>query len=601
MENNKYLWDLESILKGRDFDDIYQEWRNKKEWEVQNYKASLDSFENFKQFELKGLELAKIENIVSNYISNNLNEDIASEKWNGLMQKFSNDCQDFSMRTSDYSNLLLKNKSVVENYLKDPALIKYKRSYKLFFKSKKHILSDELESILSKLSINNAGIEDVFSTLVDNDLKYADATNSAGKKVPLKTVSDIVINLKSDDRKLRKTTWINFNKAYYDMKGTLSKTLFYNYLMLNTWSKARNYDDYIHAALDSDEVDLLLLNKIYSNIAKFKKSYKKYTSIKKDLLKNQLNLKKIEPWDLSMELTKAPNRFSIEQAQEEAINALRPLGEEYISVVKKAFDEKWISWLPKQGKQTGAYSIGGCYGLDKMYISMNFDETLGSISTLVHELGHSLNSYYFTKEQDIYASCKIFYAEIASITNEMLLSYYWLDKYKNNQEMTINILCELIDGFFATTTRQVIFSNFEYEINKNLNDNKPITSDVILSTYYNMIDKYQGISASTSKRLASEPYKYSLATILRISHFYVGNFYVYKYAIGQIVAILISWKIYNNDSDMIEKYYRFLKSGTSLSPINTIKLLGIDLYDNNTYNEVSDILEQLVGKLINKS
>ncbi|GHU31956.1 hypothetical protein FACS1894166_04360 [Bacilli bacterium] len=247
--------------------------------------------------------------------------------------------------------------------------------------------------------------------------------------------------------------------------------------------------------------------------------------------------------------------------------------------------------MSKPGKQQGAYSIGGTKGLDKYYISMNFDQSIRSISTIAHELGHSMNSLYINEKQKIYADVSIFYAEISSIANETLLSYYLLDYYRNDPDMKKMILDELISNFIATTTRQVIFSNTEYVLNSFVNTGKPFTKESVKEVYEQMIEKYQGMDKDLKKNIKNEPYSYMLSTILRIPHFYAGNFYVYKYAIGQIVAVIVANKIFHGDKVMRRNYYKFLSSGDSRSPIDTIKLLGINLYDTQTYIDAKMALD----------
>jgi oligoendopeptidase F len=228
---------------------------------------------------------------------------------------------------------------------------------------------------------------------------------------------------------------------------------------------------------------------------------------------------------------------------------------------------------------------------------MNFDKTIRSVATIAHELGHSMHSLYTNKNQTIYTSTSIFYAEIASIVNETLLSYYFLDHYKNDKELCKLVLDELIRNFFATTSRQIVFSNFEYEANRLVNESKPFTKEVIKDLYLKMIDKYQGINSTDRKRFSKTPYSYGYSTIFRISHFYVGNFYVYKYAIGQIVALLVADKIYRGDRKTINKYFEFLSSGDSKSPIDTINILGINLYDKKNYQLVKQIIDKLIKQL----
>ncbi|MDE6476810.1 MAG: hypothetical protein K2L48_01220, partial [Mycoplasmoidaceae bacterium] len=171
----------------------------------------------------------------------------------------------------------------------------YQRAFDLIFKTKKHILSEKEEKLLTKVSRINGGFERIFDTLTDSDIKFDDATDSKGKKIPLKTVADVSKYLKNKDRQLRKTTWINFNHAFNKFESTLTQTLYYNYLMLNTNSKLRNYKDYIDAAADADEVDEKLILHIYKMIEKFKPSIDNYSKKFNKLLKKQLNISKLEP------------------------------------------------------------------------------------------------------------------------------------------------------------------------------------------------------------------------------------------------------------------------------------------------------------------
>lgn len=593
---NQYEWDLESILKNQTLEELYNQWKNKMNLYVKTYSNFYSSMQKFKQYCKLELQIDVLQNRLFNYIGNNLAENNSSEKWNGWEQKISYDCQHYSKLTSDSTNIILDNQKQIEKYLLLPEFKKYQREYDLIFKSKKHILDKQTENTLSKIGINNSASHNIFNALTTSDIKYKDAIDSKNNKIKINTISDVTKNLKSNDKMIRKSTWISFNNAYYEIKNTLTKTLYHNYLMLNSFSKLRNYQDYLDASIDADEIDLKLIKTIYQNVAKYKTIYNQYLTIRNLILKKQLKVTKIEPWDKSVDLAPATIKISKIEAKEHVLNALKPFGDEYLNNVKKAFDENWISWLAKKDKQPGAYSIGGSYGLDKMYISMNYDDSINAVSTLIHELGHSMHSYYFNKSQDIYADCSIFYAEISSIVNEVLLSYYWLEKYKDDKIMLNNILDHILSEFFATTTRQIIFSNFEMEANQLINEQKPFVYDTIQSLYLKMIDLYEGLDDQKRKKILLKPYCYGLSTILRISHFYAGNFYVYKYSIGQIVAIIVADKIYKNDKQAIANYFKFLKSGSSLSPLDTIKLLGVDLYDQNIYSKAKDVISNFILK-----
>lgn len=593
MNKDKYQWDLEALLKNESFDNLYSKWKNAFDETIHMYEHIFDSAENFKKWLANNNELEMLSNRINNYAYNHANIDVTNPKWIGLLQKLRNDSNELMVKISDYENRVLNNMDKIKEYIKDPELKEYERFFDMYFRMKPHILSEVEEKLMSELSRADGAIDEIYSTIINSDIKYEDATDNHGTAHPISTMSDAFVMMKSRDATLRMNTWINFNKAFYTFRNSLTQSLYYNFLEFNTHSKVRKHKDYVNACCFNDEVDEKLIPHIYSQVEQYKNIYEKYSIHRDRLLKNMLNIKTVEVWDRMVDLCEKDVTFTIDQAQTLVLEALKPMGPQYLKIVQKAFDEQWISWLPQENKLTGAYSIGGTKGLDKFYILMNYDKTLNSVSTLIHELGHSLNSYFF-KDQKVYCSTSIFTAEVASITNEMLLNYYLLDKYKNDNEMRIVVLDELISGFFATTSRQIIFSNFEYIINQKINENKPVTYEVIEDVYMNLINKY--IYVENIQKYNSIPYKYNLATPLRISHFYAGNFYVYKYSIGQVVAIIIANRIINKHPQATEKYMEFLKSGTSRSPIDTIKLLDIDLYNEKPWQEAHEIMNTFIDE-----
>ncbi len=592
---SNYEWDLESLLENKPLDFLYQEWKTKWSEIIEHYKIFIDNLDNFKKWIALTEEMEILSNRFSNYISNKANENIIDQEWISWGQKISNESNDYSVILSDFENIILKNEAKIFEYLKDEELKEYSRSFDLIIKTKPHTLLDVEEKLISKISKSAGGVDELYNSLINGDIKFQDVVNSKNKVIKLKTQADVFKNLKSPDRLLRKNVWISFNNAFYSFRNTLTHSLYYNYLELNTSTKIRNFNDYIHACAFSDEIDVKLIPHIYKNVKDYKKSYRIYSETRNNFLKKIINVDKIEPWDGYLDLIKTSKNFSPEEAKEIIVDSLQLLGEEYVGVLKRAFDERWISWMPKENKTTGAYSIGGTSGLSKYFILMNYDNSIDSVYTLAHELGHSLNSYYYGIGQKIYQSTSIFCAEVASITNEVLLSHYLLnnaDKEKDNKTKVF-ILDQLISGFFATTTRQIIFSNFEYDINDLINKDESITYDVISDKYLKLMDEYIGIK--NLKKYSKPPYNYSLATILRISHFYAGNFYVYKYAIGQVVGTIIADKIIKKEPNALENYFKFLKSGTSLSPIETIKLLGIDLYEDKPWVLAKKIIDNYIN------
>ena len=595
MDQTKYSWDLDAILLNKSLDDLYQSWLDKMHKLSNLYNNIFDNEQNFINWLYECEEFEKISNRLHNYISNNKNEDLSNSLWNIWEQKIINNSIEFNKLISNYSNLILKNQKKIKLYLKNPSISDYKRQFDLIFKSKKHILSDKEEVILSQIHQFCGGFEDIYFVFTDNDLKFADAENSSGEIVKLNTQADVFKNLKSKDRKLRQTSWLSFYSAFYQFRNSLTKMLYYNYLMLNTVAKLKKFDDYIDSVCFDDEIDKKYILNIYEHIKSNSDLISKYRKYRNQYIKKILNINDdLMPWDANVDLIETNIEFDIEEIKQIAIDALGVFGDEYIKILSKAFEERWISFLPNPNKQTGAYSIGGIKGLTKYYISMNFDHTINSLYTLVHELGHSINSYYINQNQTIYVGNSIFYAEIASITNEMILSNYLLKKYHNDKKMKLMILDELISGFIATTSRQIIFSNFEWIANQWINQGSDFVYENIEKTYLELMKDYLGIN--NLDKYTSIPYLYSLVTPLRISHFYMGNFYVYKYAIGQIAAMIVSERIINNQSNMKELYFKFLSSGNSLNPIDTIKLLNIDFAKKSLWSEARNILTKWINE-----
>lgn len=592
MNNKDYKWDIESILEGQSIDELFNLWKKKNDYLIEIYPNFLDSLDLFKNWLMSNEEETILSNRLFNYISNSLNENLNSSELNGWMQKLQMSSVFYSEKFSDYENKILKNKNKIIEYLKDEKISHYKRQFDLIFKFEKFILDDKSEKLLTNISAYNNGFDDIFSTLVDNDFKYDSVLDSNNQKVELKTQADVFKNLKSKDRLLRERVWLSFHSTFDNFKTTLTKSLYYNYLMFNINAKIRGFNDYIESTAFSDEINVDFIDHVYKNVKKFKDNVDEFISLRKQAIMKMFKIDDFKPWDAYLELKTETTKYSIEEAKKEVLDSLSILGKEYTNIIQKAFNERWISWLPSESKQTGAYSIGGIKGLKKYFISMNFDETLNSVYTLTHELGHSVNSYFISQNQKVYQGCSIFYAEISSITNEMFLNHHLLEKYKNNPKIQLMIYDEMISGFIATTTRQVIFSEFEYEANKLVNNQIPFTYDSISNVYLETMKKYMETNLETQKF----PEALSLLTPLRISHFYVGNFYVYKYAIGQVAAIIISEKIKNNDIQAKENYFKFLSSGNSLSPLDTIKLLNIDLTTNQPWDEANEIIKKWINE-----
>lgn len=593
----KYDWDLSSLLENKSLDEVYNNWidLNNKLIKIYENGSCYSDLNKLKKYLFFKLDMVPIENKLYNYISNKLNEDLANKEMINWSQKLSNKISEFQLSFANEINIILENKELIKSFIeKDSEVRKFKRFFNLIFKEENHKLSDEEEKLLVKLS-SCFSHDSIFSTLVDSEIKLIPALNSKGKNIKFKSVSEIDFILEtSKDRVLRKNAYHSINKSFINFENTLATALYQNFLTLNQIAKIYNHKDYLSQVCFEDEVDVDFIDHVYNEVSKYQKNYQKFSKLENKYRKQKMKLSKLEPWDKAFDIYKTnKNNLTIEHAKEIVSESFKVFSDEYQSIAKKSFNENWISWLPKENKTSGAYSISNTKGLDKYYILLNFDKTFSSVYTVAHELGHAISSYYTNKNQDIYFESEIFDAEIPSITNEVILSLFLLNKHSNDKEFKLKIYNDLITNFFGTTIRQIMFSYTEREIINFINENKPVGSNEIKEIYANTHKKFLGYSDNDVKKLLSKNGE-SLSIIFRIEHFYDGIFYVYKYSIGMIVGILSAIKIINKDKEFLTKYYSFLSAGTSLSPLDKIKLLDIDLTTSNPWEEVNKIVEQWI-------
>nr|WP_307926985.1 M3 family metallopeptidase [Mycoplasmopsis bovis] len=341
-------------------------------------------------------------------------------------------------------------------------------------------------------------------------------------------------------------------------------------------AKVRKYKDSINMLTYEDKVNDEILLKLFSNIASLKNDIAKYWKHYKKYYEAHFNEKFRPLYDANRDIFKVKNKYSVEEAKDIVYNALLPFGSEYSDTIKQAYKEKWVDFMSVKNKLSGAYSIGNSYGIDKKFILMNFDGELNSVETLAHELGHSMHSYFSDKNNDITnASYPIFLAEIASIFNELMLYDYLIEKSSSKIEK-FTIYGHIISGFFGTTVTQAKWANYEYELYKKVDLNEVAPNyEEVSKIYYETLKKYY-----------KKPRKYKKEeqiAAVTIPHFYMG-FYVYKYAIGQLVAnhFYTQYKMYGKE--FLNKYINnFLSAGNRDYPLNTLKNMGIDLTSDQFY------------------
>ena len=462
----------------------------------------------------------------------------------------------------------------------EPKLELYKFDLEKTYRYKKHTLKAELEELITKANNAFGGCAEVFYNLDNSDINLGKIMDEDGNLVEL-TNSNYIKFMNSKNRSVRENAFNNMYKYWASIKNTVAssykgqiKENFFN-------SSVKKYDSPLQMSLYADAIDESVYHNLIDTVHKNMNLMYDYI----DLRKKILGVEQLHMWDVYVDLCdNIDSDIPFSRGKKILFEALAPLGEDYLNDLKKAFDERWIDLYPNVGKKSGAYSWGTYDSYP--YVLLNYNNTVDSVSTMAHELGHSMHSYYSRKNQDyIYHDYPIFLAEIASTVNEILLNDYM---YKNasTKKEKILYLNEFLDKIKGTLFRQTMFAEFEMIMHDKYQNNIPLTDEEFNKTYYELNKLYFGDNM-VSDELISHEWK-------RIPHFYT-SFYVYKYATGISAAIAIASDILNNVSGSREKYLEFLSSGCSDYPLNILKKCGVDM---TTSEPIEKALEMFNQKLI---
>lgn len=470
----------------------------------------------------------------------------------------------------------------LSEYLKDEKLSFYTKYIKDILRDKPHTLSEREEEILAATSELSTIPENVYDMLAYADMEFPEIEDEEGNKVKL-SHSNYSLFIKSKNSRVRKDAFEGEFSTYEKYKNTFASTLYGGIKSEIFYAKTRKYNSAIEASLFSDDVSLDVYNNLISAIDKSIPNLNKYVELKKKFL----GLNEIHMYDLYVPLTdKFDMDIPYDKAQDIILEALKPLGEEYLKVIKSAFDEGWIDVYDNEGKKGGAYSWGSYDS--HPYILMSYKNDLNSLFTLIHELGHSVHSHYSrTSQPFLYSDYKIFVAEVAFTLNELLLINYLLENSKSKDE-TIYLLNYYLEQFRTTVHRQTMFAEFEKIVHQRVESGEPLTADEFTNIYYKLNEKYYGKSAIVDKQIGIE--------WARIPHFY-SNFYVYKYATGFSAASALSQQILSEGSTAVDRYINFLKSGGSEYPLEQLKSAGVDMTKKESIEEALNVFAELVNKL----
>ena len=526
------------------------------------------------------LELSKL----SNYAGRRADEDTRDSA-----------CQDFESRVNSlivavmasYSwfkgEVLALGRDKVEDFFKkEPALELYRRALDRVFALEPHTLGPAEERLLAAAGEMGQGPETIFGLLNNADLVFEDALDSEGERHPVTHGSYIPL-MTSGDRVLRENAFKSLYATYGAHRNTMAAILGAQCKQLKFFSEARRYESTLEAALTRNEIPTEVYTSLIEAVGRHTPALHRYAGLRKRML----GVDELHFWDLYVPVVgDVDMRFTYEEACELILEALEPMGEEYLSIVRRGLESRWVDVYETPGKRSGAYSAGGA-GMQPV-ILMNFQGTLDDVFTLIHEIGHSVHTYLSATSQPTrYSNYVIFVAEVASTCNESLLMQHLLRKTTDRAERAY-LVNHFLEMFRSTIYRQTMFAEFELEANRIVESGRGLTADSLCELYGRLNREQFGPDIVLDDEIRLE--------WARIPHFYY-RYYVYQYATGFAAAIALSKRILDQGAAAVEDYLGFLRGGCSKTPIELLRGAGVDMASSEPIDSALAMFSQLVEEL----
>lgn len=485
--------------------------------------------------------------------------------------------------------LSLSEEELAKYFDENEDLEKYRHFIANITDNRAHVLSADKEALIARAGDVLGASSKTFSVLNNADLTFPTITDENGDEVQL-THGNFVQFLESSDVSVRREAFEKVYGVYESLINTFASTMQGNIKLHNFNADIRDYDSARQAALSNNHIPESVYDTLLEVVDENLPLLHRYMQLRKELL----GVDELHMYDLYTPILGEDSpKFSYEEAREKTLESLAIMGEDYQRVLGEAFDDRWIDVLENKGKRSGAYSSGS-YDSNP-YILLNWHDSLDNLYTLVHELGHSVHSYLTRKYQPyVYGDYSIFLAEIASTTNENLLTDYLLEHAESDLEKA-HILNHYLDGFKGTVFRQTQFAEFEHLMHEEAAKGTPLTTTFLSEQYGEMNDRYYGPSVVNDDEIAYE--------WARIPHFYM-NYYVYQYATGFCAATALADKIASEEEGALDRYLDYLKSGSSDFPIDIMKKAGVDMTSRDYLDRAMKVFEkrlnqfeEIVGKL----
>ncbi|HFD1647549.1 oligoendopeptidase F [Enterococcus faecium] len=578
-------WDLTKIFSSdQEFDEKYLELSEELK-QSEKHKGTLDQgasqFLNAIEFVLRVYRQTEVIYVYA-HLKND--QDTGNTDYQSLYARASSLFSKVSEAVSWFEPeiLQLSDDQIWQYFKEEPKLEVYRHYIQQIVDNRAHVLSAEQESLLAGAGEIFDASSDTFAVLNNADLVFPTIEGENGEIVQL---SHGVYGqlLESTDRRVREAAFKGLYSVYEQFRNTFASTLGTHIKGHNFKAKVRNYSSAREASLSNNHIPESVYDTLVDVVNKHLPLLHRYMELRKRLLE----VEKLHMYDLyTPVLGEAPITFTYEEAKEKALEALKPMGEEYMAIVEKAFSERWIDVVENKGKRSGAYSSGS-YDTNP-YILLNWHDTLDQLFTLVHEMGHSVHSYFTRSNQPyVYGDYSIFLAEIASTTNENILTEYLLETEKDPR-VRAYVLNHYLDGFKGTVFRQTQFAEFEHFMHTEDEKGVPLTSEYLSDSYGKLNAKYYGPAVEEDPEIKFE--------WSRIPHFYY-NYYVFQYSTGFSAASALAKKILNQEPEALENYLAYLKAGNSDYPVEVMKKAGVDMTQAAYIEDAMSMFEQRLNEL----
>lgn len=461
----------------------------------------------------------------------------------------------------------------------------YRQYFENIIRQKKHVLPTEQEQLLAAMGEVAESPKDIFSMFNNADIRFPEITGEDGHPVQV-THGRYMSLMQSRNRQVRKDAFEAMYGVYGDWRNTLAAMYRANVKQEAFLAKAHKYTSDLEAALDGSHIPVKVYEQLIEAVHESMPLMYRYMKLRKKLL----GVEELHMYDLYVPVIEQDHsEIPFEQAKKTVLEGLAPMGEEYLHLLREGFDHGWIDVYENQGKRTGAYSWGA-YGTHP-YVLLNYQGTLHDVFTLAHEMGHALHSWYSDEHQPyIYAGYRIFVAEVASTCNEALLIHYLMEQSKKagDQKKTMYLINYFLEQFRTTLFRQTMFAEFEKITHGLQEQGETLTADRLCEIYYDLNKLYFGEEICVDQEIAME--------WARIPHFYTP-FYVYQYATGFSAAIALSKQILEQGAPAVEQYKKFLKGGSSMYPLELLKLAGVDMEQKAPVQDALAVFAQYLDEM----